>query len=334
MSEAFDNQPRADAVVTPPHPPVTKILVTGATGFVGGYVVGKLLENDYLPVCPVRHPARLMEKFSDQQRERILPIHGDLFDLPALTRAAQDCTAAVHLVGIIDENTAACQTFERIHVEATRNMIEACIRAGVRRYVHMSALGARPDATNRYHRSKWLAELAVRESGLDWTIFRPSLIHGPDGEFMRMMKYFCTAGLRQPVMLYFGRGETRLQPVYVRDVAACFVKCLAMPETVGQVYELGGPERLTWRQLYEVCSLSIIGRRKLKLPVHPAVARLLARTIVPLVPSMLMPYKFSVDQVLMSQEDNICAQETAEKVFDIHFADFREELARYADLIG
>ncbi len=333
MPESSVNQPQADSTTASFRPSGQKVLVTGATGFVGGYLVGELLRKEYLPVCVVRRPSLLMEKFSDQQRERILPVPGDLFDLPALTCAAQGCAAVIHLVGIIEEKPAAGQTFDRIHVESTRNVIEACSRVGVRRYVHMSALGARPDAPSRYHQTKWLAEQAVRESGLDWTIFRPSLIHGPDGEFMRMMKFFCTARLRQPVMFYFGRGETRLQPVSVKDVAACFVKSLKMPETIGQVYELGGPERLTWRQLYDICALSIVGRRKLKLPVHPAVATLLARAIVPLVPSVLMPYKFNADQVCMSQEDNICEHEAAEKIFGIRFADFREELAQYADLI-
>src|SRR5690606_9197191 len=133
-----------------------------------------------------------------------------------------------------------------------------------RRYIHMSALGTRPDAVSRYHQTKWEAEEIVRGSELDWTIFRPSLIHGPDGEFMRMMKFFCTSRVRQPVMPYFGSGNTLIQPISVRDVATIFVRALTLPATIRQTYELGGPERFTWKELYDVCALAIIGRTRRK----------------------------------------------------------------------
>src|SRR5690606_13127481 len=124
---------------------------------------------------------------------------------------------------------------------------------------------------------------AVRASSLDWSIFRPSIIHGPDGEFLQMMKFFSTSRVRLPVMPYFGSGVARVQPVHVRDVATCFVRCLSLPETIGQTCELGGPEQFTGRELYDVCARAITGRRRIKVPVPVPVARLAARTVVPLI---------------------------------------------------
>jgi NADH dehydrogenase len=134
-------------------------------------------------------------------------------------------------------------------------------------------------------------------------------------------------------MPYFGRGTNLLQPISVRDVACVFVRSLALPETIGQVYELGGPERFSWKELYDVCAQKISGRRRPKVSVPPSLAKLAATTIVPLVPRLLMPFKFNVSQVQMSQEDSICNPATVEKVFGIRLRDFREELDQYADML-
>ena len=309
------------------------VLVTGTSGFVGGYILHELVTTGYRPVCLVRDPDKLACRLTDRVRAESALVPGDLFDMNSLKLAAQRCRAAVHLVGIIFERPRLGQTFERIHVEGTRNVVEACAAAGVQRYVHMSALGTRPGAVSRYHQTKWLAEQIVRDAGLQWTIFRPSLIHGPEGEFMRMMKFFCTSRLRTPVMPYFGRGTSLVQPVSVRDVATCFVRCLSMPEAVNRVYELGGPERFTWKQFYNGCSRAIAGRRRLKVPVPVFVAKLLARTIVPLVPSFMMPHKFNVAQVQMSQEDSVCDTDAVERDFGLALRDFRGELSSYAGRI-
>lgn len=310
-----------------------RVWVTGASGFVGRYVVRELIAQGHQPVCLVRDPDKLMGHLTPDHRRRVETVPGDLFDREAMARAAKDCRAAIHLVGIIMERRLLGQTFSRIHVEATRNVLDSCRRAGIRRYAHMSALGSRPGAVSRYHQTKWSAEELVRASSLDWTIFRPSIIHGPDGEFMQMMKFFCTDRLRQPVMPYFGKGENLVQPISVRDVAACFARCLTLPETVGREYDLGGPERFTWKELYDVCALSIVGKRRMKVSVPVPVAKLMARTVIPLAPSFLVPYKFNVGQVQMSQEDSVCDTQAIEKTFGLKLRDFREELSHYADQI-
>lgn len=198
----------------------------------------------------------------------------------------------------------------------------------------MSALGTRPQAVSEYHRTKWAAECCVRDSGLDWTIFRPSVIHGPDGEFMRLMRRLA-CGLLPPVMPHFGNGLARVQPVSVRDVAHCFVAALRVPETIGQTYELGGPEAMTWRELYRICRETIPGAQAWK-PVigQPvALAKLLAATVMKL-PILPRSMRFNADQVQMSQEDSVCDIGPAERTFGIKLRDFRSELREYAARIG
>ncbi len=334
MEPAPDTTPAETAPAPEPTNRVEsgKVLVTGGTGFVGGHVVRELVARGYEPVCLVRNPDHLGHTLPKEQRSRLRGIAGDILNPDALARAARGCTAAIHLVGIIEERRLLGRTFQRLHVDATQNVVNACAQAGVLRYVHMSALGTRPDAVSAYHQTKWAAEQIVRGSSLAWTIFRPSLIHGPDGEFMQMMKFFATSR-RQPLMPYFGRGTNLLQPISVRDVAAVFVKSLAMPETIGQVYELGGPDRFTWKELYDVCARTIAGSPRLKVSVPVFAAKLAASTVIPLVPRLFMPYKFNVSQVQMSQEDSVCNPAVVEKTFGIRLRAFREELEQYADLL-
>ena len=149
------------------------ICVTGASGFVGTAVVEELLSRGY------RINALVNREVVQIGGDRVRSIKGGLFDSAAIAQAIAGCRAVVHLVGIIVEQPGKGVTFDRIHYEGTKNMVEGAKAAGVRRYVQMSALGTRPDAVSDYHKSKYRAEEYVRDSGLDWTIIRPSMIHGP-----------------------------------------------------------------------------------------------------------------------------------------------------------
>ncbi len=311
------------------------VLVTGASGFVGGHVVRELVGRGFTAICLVRDEAKLAARIGPLESEAIVPVQGSVFDEQDLARCLEHADAAIHLVGIITESGGADPTFHRVHVEATRSVVKACEAAGVRRYVHMSALGARPGdfEVSPYHQTKWQAELAVRDSGLDWTIFRPSLIHGPDGEFMQMMKYFATPSLRQPVMPFFGKGQSRIQPVHVKDVARCFVRALESDETIHAEYELGGSEVYTWKKLYDVCARAIHGKPRMTVSIPVPVAKFLARFLMPLLPASLVPYKFDVGQVMMSQADSVCDTTPVEQWLNTRMRPFRAELVRYADQI-
>jgi len=261
-------------------------------------------------------------------------IRADLFDPAALDGAMAGCAVVIHLVGIIQENSKTGITFERMHVEATRRVVEAAQRAGVKRFVQMSAMGVRADAETEYGRTKWRAEQIVRESGLDWTIFRPSMIHGPNGEFMKMEAKW--ARKQSPPFLfmpYFGAGllglnaRGRVQPIFVDEVARAFVEAVGNSQSIGRIYELGGADRLTWPMMHRIASREIVGKKRLTLGIPAWYAKLVAA----IVPGSLLP--FNRDQVVMSLEDN--SGDTADFVRDFGWQPmgFEQSLRGYVGLI-
>jgi len=244
-------------------------------------------------------------------------------------------------VGIIIQRRLQGKTFKRIHIRGTERVLDALERAGVRRLVHMSALGARPGAAAAYHKTKWLAEQAVRGSDLDWTVFRPSIIHGQDGEFMRLLRSFvCSPAVG--VIPYFGTGRARLQPVAVRDVAHCMAASLTMDSMIGQVVSLGGPETYSWIELYEACRRIMPHAKHWKPMVGQpvGVAKGLAYASGPpmafaeLVFPRLGMFRFDAGQVMMAQEDSVCDHTEVEKGFGIKLRGFEDELRMYAPRIG
>ncbi len=324
-------------MTTPPQ--IERVFITGSTGFVGRHVVRELLAHGITPVCLVRSVEKLHRQHPEVGPERFLPVLGSLSDRQALREAAHMSQAAIHLVGIIIARPLHGQTFHRIHVEGTKRVIEALSEAGIRRYLHMSALGTRPNAVSKYHRTKWEAEEHVRQSGLEWTIFRPSLIHGPEGDFMRLMKRFMCS-LLPPAIPYFGPGTAKIQPVSVKDVAHCFAQSLFNADTIGKVIPLCGPRAYTWIDLYKACRAHMPCARQWKpfvsqpVPVAKFTATIgqpimaLAEVIPP-----LRLFRFDAGQVQMSQEDNTADHTIAEKLFAMKMRDFEVELSTYADLI-
>lgn len=336
--------PAVESASTGPQPiEYARVMVTGASGFVGRHVVRELIARGHHPVCLVRDRSVFSEQMAGLPSDRWESVGGSLSDRESMSAAIKDAAAVIHLVGIIQERKLKGQTFERVHVEGTKRVLDAAKSAGVRRFVHMSALGSRLNAPSEYHRTKWAAESAVRSSGLDYTIFRPSIIHGHDGEFMQMMRTFvCDAMVASfgflpvpfPVIPYFGKGDKKLQPIDVRDVATCFVGALSRPATIGRSFDLGGPEALAWKQLYQTCKDLIPCAKKWKpivgLPAWKA--KLLAKTVMKL-PILPMALRFNEGQVAMSQEDSVCDPRPAESAFEITMRDFRTELRNYAALI-
>jgi uncharacterized protein YbjT (DUF2867 family) len=301
------------------------VFVTGGSGFVGSNVIDELLARGYAVNALVNR--RELKGRGNSVRS----IPGGLFSEKALNEGTAGADAVVHLVGIIMERRSKGVTFERMHFEATKRVVDAAVRNGVKRYVHMSALGARADAVSNYHKTKFRAEQYVRASGLDWTILRPSLIHGPGGEFMRMEANWARG--KAPPFLFmpyfgagpFGRGGAGLlQPVHVKDVARAFVDALTNAKTIGEVYPIGGPDRLTWPELHRTCAQAIVGRRRAVAALPAWYARLLTRVV----PAPLLP--FNRDQVIMSQEDNTTDLAKFRNAFGFDPRPFEPSLNEYA----
>jgi NADH dehydrogenase len=297
-----------------------RIFVTGGSGFVGSAVIDELASRGYQIDALVRR------RDVDRAGGRVRSVPGDLFTPAALEEGMRGCAAVIHLVGIIFENRAEGITYQRIHFEGTRNVVDAAKRAGVRRYVHMSALGTRPDAVSTYHRTKFQAEEYVRHSGLDWTIFRPSVIHGPKGEFMKMEARW--ARRKAPPFLFMpyfgGKRAGRLQPVYVRDVARAFVDALEKPNTVGEVYPLGGGQIFTWPEMHRIVAQAVVGKPRMVASMPAGVAKALAAAGI----GRLLG--FNRDQVIMSQEDNTCDMAKFRDDFGWGTRPFDETVSEYA----
>lgn len=292
-----------------------KVLVTGGSGFVGREIVRQLLATGHSP----RVLARGM-KPADAAFETV---RGSVLEPASLNAACSGCDAVIHLVGIISE--VGEQTYERVHDEGTGNLLTAAKAAGVPRFVHMSALGTRPNAAARYHRSKWAAEERVRASGLAWTIFRPSLIYGPGDGFVNL---FARLSRWSPALPVIGPGASLVQPVAVADVARCFVGALNEPAAVGRTFDLCGPDRLAFRKvLAEI--LRALGRRRALVSLPLPVARVQARLLEFVFPRLLRRAPpLNRDQIVMLGEDNVGDPAPAARLFGFSPAPFRESLGQ------
>jgi uncharacterized protein YbjT (DUF2867 family) len=234
-----------------------RVLVTGASGFVGNQVVKELLAQGH----EVRALVRRGSEKKVQERERVEIFPGDCLVHEELEEAATGCDAVIHLVGIIREFPGRGVTFEQVHVQATRNVVDTATEAGVRRYLHMSALGARPEPADPYHVTNFRADDYVINSPLTHTIFRPSIIYGPEDQSINL---FARHIQRLAFFPIIGDGTYQLQPVPVWTVARAFALALELPQTENRVYEVGGPEPLTYNDVIDTIA-QVLGRRVKKI---------------------------------------------------------------------
>jgi len=284
--------------------------VTGATGFVGRFVVEHLLRRDHDVRALVRDDAK-----AHPLRDRgVQLVSGDLETPSALRELAQGADAIVHLVGIIEE--VGRQTYDRVHVAGTRAVVEAGRAAGVSRLVHMSALGARDEeGASAYHRSKAAAEDVVRSSGISSATMRPSLVAAPGNPVLATLVNMLRVSPLVPVI---GNGLYQLQPVAAEDVADAFVTA-AEDRSIAGTFELAGPEPLTYHQLLDELEEALgVRRRRVAVPVSmvrfAAYAGMVLPNLNPITP----------DQLQMLLEGNTTTRNALESVFGIKPKPFQE----------
>ncbi len=294
------------------------ILVTGGTGFVGREIVRQLRISGHRSFLLVRDAeSRTTKEVAFRHGAKLRA--GNILDPASLRSACAGVDAIIHLVGIISELGA--QNFENVHARGTRNMVFAAQNAGIRRFLHMSALGTLSDARSRYHQSKWKAEEQVRRSGLAWTIFRPSIIYGPGdgfvGLFAKMIRF-------SPVVPVIGRGRTRFQPVPVRSVGLAFVKALSEPRAIGETYDLCGGETLTFNAMVDQI-MAVMQKRRFRLHIPFGIARCQAAFLEVTFPWLLHKAPpLNRDQLIMLQEDNLGNGSRANELFGLKPVSFRD----------
>jgi NADH dehydrogenase len=276
------------------------ILVTGGTGFVGSAIVEALADR------PIRLLVRDPTRAPGGSAANHEVVEGDVTKPESLSPALLGCHTVIHLVAIIEERGGA--TFDRVIRQGTVDMVLAARQAGARRFIYMSSLGASDRPGFAYMQAKWAAEEAVKSSGLDWTIFRPSVIFGPGDGFINAL-----AGVvrRFPVTPVVGDGQTKFQPVSRTDVADCYLAALADHSTIGKTFELGGPETFTYQQLLDVIAAKL-GKRKRKVHVPVPLMNVIVALSSPL-PKAIRPPVTS-EQLKMLAIDNSTACSATESL--------------------
>jgi len=292
-----------------------KVFVTGGSGFVGTEVVRQLLAAGH----EVRLLVHSRATATTDPGLELWP--GDATQPETLRDALLGCDALIHLIGIIREFPDKQVTFSRLHVDATRNVLAAAREQAIRRYLHMSANGTRPDGVAEYHKTKWTAEELVRASGLDATIFRPSVIFGPGDAFVNML---ATIIRRSPLMPVIGDGEYQMAPVAVGNVATGFVRALTQPESIGEIYHCCGPQTFTYNQLLDEIARAL-GRSGIT-RIHQPV--LMMRSLSALLEGLSF-FPITSGQLTMLLEGNVCDPQPWAQTFAIELTPFGDGIRQY-----
>jgi uncharacterized protein YbjT (DUF2867 family) len=269
--------------------------VFGGSGFIGRYVVQRLAQKGYIVRVAVRDPIRAGFLKVTGVVGQIVPLYASVTNEATVARAVTGAELVVNLVGILAERRGA--DFHAIHAEAAGRAARLAAAAGVFRFVHVSAIGADPASPSRYGSSKAAGEQAVRQHFPGATILRPSVVFGPEDQFFNR---FGTMAMLSPIMPVFS-GKTRLQPVYVGDVADAVIAALARAEAAGAIYELGGPRVMSLREVLRFV-LEQTGRRRMMVPVPKALAALMGSVM-----EWLPTKPLTRDQLRMLARDNVVA---------------------------
>jgi NADH dehydrogenase len=303
-----------------------RVALIGGTGFVGSYLVDALLEAGHTPRLMVRSGSG--ERVQQPERCEIVPGHAS--ELADIKRCLTGSDAVIYNIGILREFPSKGITFEELQYRGVERTVAAAQELGVRRFLLMSANGVKPNGT-RYQSTKFRAEELLKGSGLDWTIFRPSVIFGPPRGRME----FCSQLRRDiidsplPAPLFYqgllpsGAGAFKLAPVSVYNVAHAFVGALAAPATIGGTYALCGPDALSWKEILQTIARSA-GRTKLMLPA-PAFLVRMAATLLDTQPW----FPITREQIDMLLEGNSCSSEVLFPLLGISPEHFNETSLAY-----
>lgn len=272
--------------------PSAVITVFGATGFLGAAIVRALLRRGF--------PVRIATRHGDARAfaDTVTAVRADIRDAASVEAALAGARGAVNAVGLYVEKGA--DTFRSVHVEGAATLARIAARTGVERLVHVSGIGADIGSASSYVRARGEGERAVQEAFAAASVIRPSVLFGPEDHFLATID---AIGRVSPVFPLFGRGDTRMQPVFVDDVGEAVARIASDPVVRPGVWELGGPRVLTYRRIIQAV-LRYRGRRRMLLPVPFAVWMLQARLF-----SLLPSPPLTADQVILMGDDNVVGED-------------------------
>ncbi|MDJ0832190.1 MAG: NAD(P)H-binding protein [Gammaproteobacteria bacterium] len=297
--------------MTKDYNPPRRVGIFGGTGYVGSYLVDALLVNNMHPVLLVRPGSEDRVEYAN----RCTIVSGDIDDQDAINQVAAQSDALIYNIGILREFPRRGITFERLQYSAACQTMDAAVDKGVSRFLLMSANGVKADGT-AYQSSKYRAESYLKNLDLDWTILRPSVLFGDPHGRMEFATQLATEIIDAPLpaplfhrgLLPFDAGSFLMSPVHVTDVAAAFVKALQNPQTIGQTLHLGGPERISWKDILKRLAAAK-GRSKLMLPA-PALGVAAAAALL----ERFESFPITRDQIRMLLEGNACAADDLERL--------------------
>ena len=294
------------------------ILVTGGTGFVGGHVVHELRGRN----LPVRCLVRDLRRGARLAAWGCELVEGDVTDAESLSRAVAGAEVVVQLVAI---RQGKREQFRRVMVEGTRDLLAAARDSGVRRFVHMSALGTSEETKDvvPYYGAKWETEQQVQGSTLPYVIFRPSFVFGPDGG---ILPTFVKLARLTPVTPVIGSGRQRIQPIWADDVAKYFAAAVERDDVAGRIFELGGPDVVSWNEFWErLKRVRGIRRPSLHIPVGlMRINALLTERLpgnIPLTRDLLR---------MLELGDNVASDDGAVRTFQLPLLSLDDQLRRAA----
>lgn len=291
-----------------------RVAVTGGTGFVGRNLVGRLVAEGH-DVTILTHRGSAEGIFDAQPRL----VRGSISDIASLKAAFEGNQAVYHLVGIIAETKT--QTFEKTVVEGTTNVVEACRQSGVNRLIYLSAMGTGENVPSKYHQTKYLAEQTVRASGIDYVIYRPSVIYGLGDGFVSMLTNMVTS---LPITPVVGKGKYKLQPVYIDDVVFALAQGLTNERALNQTIEIGGPDQLEYVQILSIIK-KVLNKSRLNFHIPVWVMKAAASVLE----KILRPAPITRDQLIMMEMGNIGDISKMKELFLIDPIEFEQGLRKY-----
>jgi NADH dehydrogenase len=294
------------------------ILVTGGTGFIGPRVVHALRQRDKPVRALVRNPSgRAATTLAAWGAELV---QGDMTDGEALRRAVEGSDVVVHLVAI---RQGSEEQFRRVMEQGTRELVAAAQAADVKRFVLMSALGTSEQAKDLvpYYHAKWEQEQALQGSGLEHVIFRPSFVFAKDGGILPTFRRLARLA---PVTPIIGSGKQRIQPIWIDDVAAYFAQGVDKPEAANRIFELGGPDAVSWNEFWSKLKRTLGQRRP---SVHVPIALMRANALV----TERLPGNIPLTRDLLTMlehADNVVSNDDAVRTFRLPLVPLDEQLRR------